>query len=615
MSPFKNRRRGCGRIAARSCRVASLMLAALIILDANALAAWQGRPTAEPQDAVKLHALAVLEDILRESNGYENRALRVRVKAQIADVLWPSAPERAKELVGAAFDETQSSVDDASARRALRAEVVGVARKHDAQYTAQLIERLGASGGGEEQAVVSRDSTERISERGMLFMDTASELLRDGKQEQAVGFAQRSLSEGRSAGFLDFLEELGKHDRQAADRLFLDAVKFLREASSDPNDVLLLGLYLFSPGRLQFADVNGQLLISHGINFGDAPQSSPALVLPYLQAAGEVLARFHVVPGQPDYAGRVELKRFALQQLLALFDRYLPARSAVLRAELAQLNQTPSLAPTPRDGDAAGRPEPPFPGELSTAEVIEKIEQIGDPQRRNTLYFESAVNALGGGDFDGARTLAARITEAELKQSALGLIDFRAALKAVERGELDEAEKIAYSRLTPEKRPFVYHQIASAWLKQNNVGRAGEMTSAASAEAAKIDDPKQRALTYIYLAASLAQRDPPRALELAEKAIKDINSVGQFDPSAGGVKFRIRKPSGAMFEMGVGSGVGLLSVVRQLAKVEPYRTITLAQSVRLDEVRAFAVIEAARAVLADDKSGSTQRAGRLNAEH
>ena len=47
----------------------------------------------------------------------------------------------------------------------------------------------------------------------------------------------------------------------------------------------------------------------------------------------------------------------------------------------------------------------------------------------------------------------------------------------------------------------------------------------------------------------------------------------------------------------------------------PHRTITLAQSIRLDEVRAFAVVEAARALLADDKADASQRAARLDAEY
>lgn len=589
------------RLAKACC--SGLILAALVSQGAAAQSGDAQRRGADPQDYAKQNSLAALEGVLQDLRDIKDKALVVRAKSQAADVLWPLDEGRAKDLLAAAFDEIRGLSVSAAERSELRSAVVGVARKHDPQFTAQLIDRLSADGEGGLESI-SRDSMERISERGSLYLDTANDLLLDGNQERAIAFAQRSLSEGRSSAFLNFLETLAERDRKAADKLFLGAADAVRRTSADPNDVLLLGLYLFSPGRTQFADLNGQLVIGYGINFGASSQASPALLRPYLQAATEVLARFPVIPSQPDYVGRAELKRFALQQLLPLFDRYLPAQAAAMHAEVAQLSQAPSMA-APTEAAPAGTSRFPYPADLPTAEVVKRIEQLGNSQERDKLYFEGATVSLDGGDFERARELAAHISSPDLRQAVSELIEFHAALKAVASGELDEAERTAVAHLSPERLAVLYYRIAVKYLGQNNAPRASQLTLAASAQTAKIDNPSQRALVNIYLAAGVVKQDANRAFELFEAAVKDINSAGRFELNSPGLAFRIRRPNGAIYERGIGADVNLLSVVRLLARADFDRTLGLARSLRADELRVFSIIEACRIALAGNAANST----------
>jgi hypothetical protein len=567
------------------------------------IALSQEPKASEVQNPMHQQALLALEDIAAESKAYDDKVLQIQVQAQVADMLWSIEPERAKDLISSAFDSVDTLKEDIVKRYHLRSEIVAVACRHDPEYASKLIARIDNKS-DENRELLSRESIEKISERGALYVEMAYNLLNEGDQKRAIDLAKRSLTEGRSARFIWFLNELRKRDPAAADGLFLDVLSILRQTSADPNDVLFFGLYLFYPGRIAVGSIDGQVIVSQGIRFSAAPDPPPNLVRPYLQTAADVLLRFSVIPGQPGFAGAVELKRFALQQLLPLFERYTPERAAALRAELARLG-----SPAPPDAVINFSSEPfvnvtpdvTSIGECSTTETIAEIEKLTDARERDHYLCSAAKCAIDRKQIEDARQLATRINNADLRKSLLELIAFFAAQRAIERNNLEEAEKIASSQLNQEKRAVIYFQLASAWLERSDYARANELVNAAITDAAKTEDHAQRARIYIHLAAGIARRDALRAFELTEAAVKDINAAEQFNPADNQIAFLLRTPRGASYRFVFSQGASLLSVMSPLAKSDLYRTLTLARSIRLAALRAHAVIAACRAVLAADK--------------
>lgn len=571
-----------------------LKLFTTLILLSPALAAFAQEQTLPAQaDPLREQALFALENTLTESKGYEDQSLQIRVKAQIADVLWPVEPGRARSLLVTAFKEVATLKADLSARHALRAEVTAVARRHDPELAGSLLARLEAT--GEKSERLSRDSLERISERGALSLDSARDFLRDGEQARAVSFARHSFGEGRSAQLLWFLYELRERDRAAADRFFLDAVGALRQGVADPNDVLLLGLYLFYPGSVAVGTLSdGVEAVSYGVNLNLAPPVSPALARAYLQAAADALLHFQLTPGLPGSAGSIALKRFALTQLLPLFQRYEPQQVAAVGAALAGLGTDTPLS------NAATTARPDTDSNAPVSDVIKSIELLPDVRQRDHYFFTTLMSATNEGSFERARALAARINEDHLGQMALEFISFNEARAAIKRGDLETAAKLTASQLTGERRSAMNFQLAKAWLERGDLARASEETTAATVEAAKLVDRAQRARVYIYLAAGLVEWDAARAFELLETAGKDINDAEQFDALNDRLTFKIQTPAQASFTFEISRGVGLPTIISQLARIDFNRTLTIAQALREPAPRALSVIAACRTVIKPD---------------
>ncbi len=541
------------------------------------------------EDMNREHALSALEAILIESKSYDDQALRARVGAQVADLLWPTNPKRARNLILAVFKDAMTLKAALPVRYALRREIIAVARRHDPDLAGELIADVDDKS-NESREYLSRDSLERISERGAHYLDSARDLLDAGDQNRALALARRSFLEGRSSHFIWFLTSLRQQDQAAADRIFLEALTALRSGGADPNDVLFFGLYLFYPGRVAAGDLSdGVEAVSYGLSFSAAPAVPVDLAVPYLRAAAAALLRFRVIPGQPGASGSVALKRFALLQLRPLFERYEPQLLGEINTELAALGpyDVSPRAPVETAPDIAG---------LSTSETITNIEKLSSSKERNHYFFAAAKHAIDINDFDRAMALASRIDELDLRQATFEFISFNQARTAIKRGELNEASKIAAEKLSRERSAIIYSQLASAWLERNNYPRANEEVNQAVAAATKTEDRSQRARVYIYLAEGWAKHDKLRAFELLNEAIKDINAAERFDPIDDRITFKIVTPLSTQTIV-LDQGVSLLSNVSQLARVDFLRVLYLVRDLRPTAPRALGIIAACRAVL------------------
>jgi len=297
----------------------------------------------------------------------------------------------------------------------------------------------------------------------------------------------------------------------------------------------------------------------------------------------------------------------ALQKLMPLFDRYLTDKAAVFHAELSYLGSLPRRGSPPNvnsESDSAGGID-----YGSTADMIAGIERSADARERDQAFFSGAARALAGNDLERARALASRISQTDSKSSLIELADFMEASKAIRRKDLVEAERIANSRLSRDLQAVIYYTVATKWSELGDSVRANELMGSACTQAARVDDRGRRARIYLYLASGIARGDVLRAFEIFEAAIKDLDSVGRFDPADDRLRFELHAPDGAIRDHSYASGAGLLSVVQQLAQADLLRTIGLLRVLRAPAPRGFCVLSACRAILISDRKVKANRAG------
>jgi hypothetical protein len=526
----------------------------------------------------------------------------VRVKAAVADLLWPDDALRAAQLIEAAFDDTaaideKAGMDYLSQRRDARAEIIRTASLHDPKLALKLIERL-AEKGDEGRQNSSTGPITNITDRGEMYLDSARARLAAGDQTKAIELAQLSIREGRSGQFLEFLSSLKSKDAAASEALFLRALEALRQRPAEPNDILVLGMWLFYPGSQSSAVLeNGLRLAAWQMDFAAAPAPPSSLLIPYLGTAADILLRFVPQPGLPESIQAVETKRFALLLLLPVFDRYLPVRSPALRLDLSRLGQSPAgldiSKGLPRSNLAT---EPTV--DLTVEDTVSRIDRIIDSQKRDPAVLEAVREALGRPDFERARVIARHIADAASRRLMLELIGYNAAMKAIRSGETAEAEEIAASQLTEERQAVVYLELARASFKRGDRARAEVQLAAAQAGAEKTENRTQRASAYLHLASGVADQDVQRAFGFTEWAVKEIETLDKFRASGEPLMFVFSFPGGSKSSTGFGTNTSLISVVPHLARSDFQRTILLLRSIRLAEPRALSIIADCRAVSA-----------------
>lgn len=588
----------------RSVGRAFVLALAICLIGGIAISQEQAR---EVQDPIAQQAMLALADLLVESKGYEDNALKVEVKTRMADMLWRHERERAHALILAAFDEAAALKDKPSVQLELLSELIRVATRHDPSLATRLIARRNEKV-EENAASVQRGAFDRITERSALYLESAITLLNENKQVEATELARRSISEGRSGRFFWFLNQLKRRDEAAAEKLFLDALALMSNAPADPNDVVLFGMWLFFPNSQSVSSTGSGAdniqLFATGMDFSAAPAPSLTLLKPYLQVAAEVLA---LVPTPPGAVKAIELKRYALNKLLPVYELYMPERVARIQEQLGSLGQAASWAPTPQEARGV-KTNAAIDEGLSASDEIALIDKLPDEQQRDQRFFDVSARLIDRGNFEKARALAARISYAALREPLLEMIAYREAKKDVERGELEEAERIATSQLTQERRALIYFELSKAWFSRGDLVRAGQQVNAAILEAARTDDRAARARVYTFLASGLAKHDELRAFEMIETAIKDINAVEKFNPTGEALMFEFSMPGGGSHSYGFGQAGSLTTVLPVLARSDFYRAINAARSLTQARPRALSVIETCRAVLGVEKKSGDKKA-------
>jgi hypothetical protein len=551
-------------------------------------------------------AMSLLQSLAIEARSYRDEALRARVQARIADVIWTQDQEAARALFQRAW-EAAEAVDQSSAnsnlpgrrsntgrtqpRMNLRREILGLASRRDYKLAEEFIAKLTPKEPNESASnhpASPAESTERLRLAGQ-FLDA-------GEVERALQFADPALRTVSERTIL-FLVQLRAKNAAAADQRFAYLLAFASaDPDSDANTVSLLTSFAFTPSVYLVVSRTG-IPSSNSYEPRLPPVLAPALRRRFFEVSASILLRplTHI---DRSSAGRPGTQ-LIVKRLIPLFDQFAADLAAPLKAQLAAMGAEPTRTYAVRDIEL----NPSTDGERDRTAIDEELKGLDratSPDDRDRVYAFAALHAADLAD-PRARELAEKIEDPETRKGIASFVDYFFIRALIQKKQANEAATLVQkASLNPTWRAHYLTQIASLMLKVDRI-RAREMFEEALRETGRIDpSTPERAYSLIALLRQFATLDRTRSWEILSETIKAANTVPDFTGEQGQTSVTLEGKFGIRLGTQLASPTDLSEAFEALAAESFYQTLDVSKTFTGDGPRALATIAVARAVL-DDK--------------
>lgn len=565
----------------------------------------------------RAQAQSLLISLANDAGTFNDQRLRARTLSHVADLLWETDADRARNLFRKAWDAAevadaegqQRMQEEAREQQAksggggyavssppdLRKEVLRLAVKHDPSLGEEFLGKLqekSKEGSAKNNPIDPREKDPASTQR----LDVAKELLSSGDKERALKFGSPLLNT-ISMQAIEFLSSLREKDAPLADQRYASMLNLAAaNPQSDVGTVALLSSYIFSPHKYFTMTGSGRYATSH-VSGGDGPADvAPALRLAFLRVAGEILMR-PIQPGRDMILYTYQ----AIQGYLPLFEQFAtPEMTAGLRTQLEAVTaMVPQSQRRSQEEPVREVTSPPKPAPDREQSLLDRVDRATTSAEQDQLYRELALSKAEAGDLP-ARDYADKIADSELRQAVRGYIDASLAWKAIEKKDAERALEIV--------RTGVLSRLVKVWtmaraarllaLVKPDRERALQILDDASAEARRMDgsDP-DRPRAFLAVTNALLAIDRARGWDSMNDVVKAANSAPDFTGADGQLTFR---NGGSMHQHGMGE-FNVAVVFQSLATEDYERAVALARVFQREAPRANAVMAIARAVLEDKK--------------
>jgi hypothetical protein len=563
-------------------------------------------------------AVSLVISLATEARSFTDVALRPRVIARAADVLWDADNVSARALFKRAWEEAEKGdADEVTIKtkdnppamvtalrrmsgRDLRFEVLSVMAKRDRALSEEYFAKLKSetdSSKKETKNTAEPNDGWNVSEAVSKRLQVASALLKDGQIDRAIEFAAPVLTQ-TSSHTIGFLVELRKKDAASADRVFLTLLSRAEaDPASDPNTVSGLSSYVFTPGfYITFKPEGGSTWTQPDETPAPPADLPPAIRDRFFQVGAAILLR----PVPPSDIGARALKSNVIKRLLPLFERHVTDIATALRTQLQQISSNSSVDPMGMNNPLLTQgilPEPSSDDLLD--EMQKRIDRAKTPRERDQIYASTASALLAQGD-ERARDIADKIEEAERRTQVRQIIDFEFVQRAIRKKATAEAVRLAQTgKLTNTQRASAYIDVAQLLLKTDREG-ALQLLEDAVREVNRIEGNKpDRALLLVGIANQLVGVDRVRTWEIMGEVVKEANRFEGFT-GQNQVTFPLMTRTAVKFLHIGGANYSLTNVFRALAKDDLYRAIDLAKTFKYDAPRANVTLAIGSEILSQD---------------
>lgn len=530
----------------------------------------------------RARAFLLLDGVVQEATGW-NDAATVEVLAHIARLTWSSHPDYARRWLRRAVDVLTQMVDEdryapTPEESSLLQKVLEVAARSDPQLAQELAEKF-------QEAVSRREanappSKSSASRSGGTAPAAAQELMAYAasvtaeQPELAAQLAEMSLRSGISLNLPNVVGQLRQSHPDLAARVLAAAVNTLdRSPQATVEDVYLVQAWILNE------EIGKHL-----------PRGAPAR---YFDAASRILERTLNTPALLTTSAWDTY--FIATELLPLYDRYAPERSAFVRSRLPELQRHPEVQrEMEKEQQLQNRPR----GPQSVEERLARARSAPTDAEHDTRLIGLASDLRRLGDLERALKVLAEVRDAK-KRAQFQDFFLLMAVRDFRQGDLDQALTWARRIPTPTWRARALIEIAG----QQAESRHREAARATLDEAKRLllAEPKtpERALVWLFAAMVYAAADPEQGFETVSQAIIAANEVRALQTlTLTGEKVVIEDygfshhfvlPPPFTVELDQGFNV--------LAKTDFERALLAAQSLAAKEIRARAVIAVAATLL------------------
>lgn len=517
--------------------------------------AAKGTPPRERAPAVEIspdRVIEVLRSVAGESKDWKNAAASASVRAQIADLLWDEDAHSARAYLVEAW-EASTLVEDAAAQRSAyrnssprtssRREVISVARERAPDLAEKWLEEMARDNATREGGAASRRGAfDDRTQRSALLLQLALSGVEDDPQA-AAELAVESLKDGISFGLHHVLLKLQEKKFELAERVFSAALVRLRAVGMvDPNELLILHAYLYTPGRVSAANTTdnpGQSQLSRGRNqptVRAAAEIKPALGLEFLRVAADLLinAPLPSATENPQLTARTQISVFNV--LRPKMSQALPEQTLALQIRAQQMQADAQFTPGPQPVRADSvRPIDGEGGRDYARRRIDRLEELAgketDPLRRDIAYAKAAL-ATAAEEHGRGVALAEKIRDDALRVQMADWLYSRASLHFAQAGKPNEAYELLRKVNDPSQGAICLVVGAQKLVKAKDTTRARQWLQEARAliEDAEPDDAS--AGVALGVVSTYAAFDSVVALEALGDAVKLINHSPNTSPAS-----------------------------------------------------------------------------------
>ncbi len=456
-------------------------------------------------------AVSRVRDFAERILAFNDLKIKTIALARIANLLWVDDEPYARQLFTKAVDLSAPQNETSSTSSKLKPGELTYLRR---QVIAQIARRDAALAKRLTEADVASNNTFNSMQTNV---ETALDLILNGDSKSAADFAGRSLQSGVSPWIVSVLKELRRRDEPTANALFLKTLeRLVIEPVVDAERLMYLGTYVFTspkadPQRDSDIQVGVGRILVNDIT-ADRPNIPPGLVRAYLEAATQILTRRISNPNQlPHYY-------IACYLLLPKAKKFAPNLTPYIAAAMHALA---SDVPQELTQESTYK-NPAVTGAKDLDETLREIEDIPDEDSRDARYLSLVFSLWRDGSYTKARSVAAKLTEKDVRDRLTILIDFGEAARSLDRGETAVAEETAGKLPMGVERAVLWLGILRRRTVEGDSRRAAEAIDNALASANKVNDAR-RPFLLLNAAGQLAHFHKTLASSTLAEAIREFN--------------------------------------------------------------------------------------------
>ena len=489
----------------------------------------------QTQDTLLKRVFETLESTAQDANQWDDKGVAARTQARIADLIWEVNPDHAGTYLKAAWaaaakvDEPKrdrSTFVNPSLRNAVRRDVLLVARKRApklaAAWLGELVEERKAADRNERGTFDDRTA------RSAVLLQMANEVVRDNPPAAAELLIE-SLRDGVSFNFQSALLRIQQKDSALAETVFRAALARLRTAGmTDPNELLTLYSYLYTPGRVVGANSSDnrnevQLAVGGPRVSLPAGRQNPVLAREFLELAADLLLSAPLPdPGNAQIAARSLVS--VMGTLLREVTEQLPEKAALLRARAQQLDVEARFSEAP----SQRRPDMPEarPGESKEdfndrrVDLLEAAAANGRDVLTRDIGYANAAVATAADRYKRGLDLAAKIDDKNLRDGVRSWLIYRATLHLISSDDVDEAHRLNLKNDDAAQRAVCFVVGAQRLLKDKDTTRASEWLREAGAIVRRNDADESFARISLGIVSVYGRFDAQSALDWLLYAVK-----------------------------------------------------------------------------------------------